>query len=51
MAKYTVVKGFNFSEETGMRKKGQVADISGDELKFAKENDCVVKFEEKKSEK
>ena len=60
MALYTVLKAFRAEdikteidgesvvEHCPTRKKGTVVDISGDELKFAKENDCVKPYSAKK---
>jgi len=44
--KYQVMRGFCYSEELGTRTKGQVIELSGDELKFAKVKECVVELEE-----
>ena len=64
MAKFEVLKGFRGPNSVTVegegeeavevvvnsvtRKKGTVVDLSGDELKFAKENDCVKAYKEPK---
>jgi len=45
-AKYQVMRGFCYAEELGTRTKGQIVELSGDELKFAKVKHCVVELEE-----
>ena len=47
MAKYNIGRGFSFDGKK-QRTKGQVVELSGDELKFAQENRCIAKPIEKK---
>ena len=44
MATYQVDKGFRASEESETRFKGEVLELSGDELIFALENKCLTKL-------
>ena len=49
MAKFEIVKGFRCGEKDAeMRKKGKIVELSGKELEFAKENDCVKPYKEPK---
>jgi len=51
MATYHVDKGFRFAEETETRRKGQVVELSGDELIFALERKCLTRVEGEPEEK
>jgi len=43
MATYHVDKGFRFDDSCETRRKGEILELSGEELIFALENKCLTK--------